>query len=129
MMNLPITLVTACVAGLMLIWLSVRVIGLRFKGEVVIGDGDSQDLLFRIRTHGNFSEYVPLFLIVLGLVENAGGHATVLMIVAAVFMVARVLHVLGMGPSANLAPRQLGMVGTFISIAILSCYGLYLGLS
>ena len=47
---------------------------------------------------------------------------------AGLFIVARVLHVLGMGGQANLMFRQLGMVGTFLSIAVMSLYGLYLGL-
>ena len=127
-MNLPITLVTACVAGLMLIWLSVRVIQSRLKDEVLIGEGNSEELLFKIRTQANFSEYVPLFLIILGLVESAGGHATALMVFAGVFIAARVLHVFGMGAQANLTFRQLGMVGTFLCMAVMSLYGIYLGL-
>jgi len=128
-MHLPITLVTACVAGLILIWLSVRVVGARVKDDVLIGEGESKDLLFKIRTHGNFSEYAPLFLIILGVVEGAGGHATALMALAALFLVARVLHVFGMSANANLTFRQLGMVGTYVSIAVISLYGLYLGLT
>ena len=127
-MHLPITLVTACVAALILIWLSFRVIGQRVKGEVLIGTGESEDLLFKVRTHGNFTEYVPLFLVLLGLVEGASGNATVLMAVAGIFIAARLLHILGMGSEANLTFRQLGMVGTFLCIATLSLYGLYLGL-
>ena len=127
-MHLPITLVTACVAALILIWLSFRVIGQRVKGEVLIGTGESEDLLFKVRTHGNFTEYVPLFLILLGLVEGGSGNATVLMAVAGIFIAARLLHILGMGSEANLTFRQLGMLGTFLSIATLSLYGLYLGL-
>jgi len=126
-MHLPITLLTASIAGLMLIGLSVRVIGSRVTGEVLIGDGSQEDLLYKIRTHANFIEYVPLFLILLGLVESAGGNTTVLMIIALVFIVARALHVLGMGSQANLTFRQLGMVGTFLSIATMSFYGIYLG--
>ena len=127
-MHLPITLVTACVAALILIWLSFRVIGQRVKGEVLIGTGESEDLLFKVRTHGNFTEYVPLFLILLGLVEGGSGNATVLMAVAGIFIAARLLHIMGMGSEANLTFRQLGMLGTFLSIATLSLYGLYLGL-
>jgi len=128
-MHLPVTLVTACVAGLILIWLSARVIGSRVQGDVLIGNGDSEDLLYKVRTHGNFSEYTPLFLIMLGVVEGAGGHNAALMAVAALFLTARILHVFGMGANANLKLRQFGMVGTFISIAIVSLYGLYLGLT
>ena len=126
-MSLPITLVTACTAALILIWLSVRVIRSRISGDVLIGDGGSEDLVFAIRSQGNFTEYAPLFLIVLGLVEGFGGNKTALMAVAGLFLVARVLHVLGMGREANLTFRQLGMVGTFLSIAGISLYGLYLG--
>ena len=128
-MNLPITLVTACVAGLMLIWLSVRVIAVRGSDKVLIGDGGSEELLYRIRTHANLSEYFPLFLIILGLVEGAGGNSIALMLLAVVFIIARVLHVLGMGAEANLTLRQLGMVGTFTGIACTSLYGLVLGLT
>lgn len=127
-MHLPITLVTACVTGLILIWLSVRVIGSRVTGDVLIGTGESDDLLFKVRSHGNFTEYTPLFLIILGAVEIAGGNATALMALAALFLVARILHVFGMGPNANLTLRQIGMVGTFTSIAAVSLYGLYIGL-
>lgn len=128
MLQLPITLITASVLTLMLIWLSVRVIGGRVKGDVLIGDGNGQDLLFRIRSQGNFAEYAPLFVIVLGLVEFSGGHRLALMTVAAVFIVARFLHVFGMGPDAKLVLRQAGMLGTFFCLLAVSLYGLYLGL-
>ena len=128
-MHLPITLVTAATAALILIWLSVRVVGSRVSGEVLIGDNGNEDLLYKIRTHANFSEYAPLFLIVLGLVEGAGGHKIALMVLAAVFLAARISHVFGMGPQANLKLRQIGMVGTYLTIAAVSLYGLYLGLA
>jgi len=128
-MHLPITLVTAATAALILIWLSVRVVSSRVSGEVLIGDGGKEDLLYKIRTHANFSEYAPLFLIVLGLVEGAGGNSTALMVLAAVFLAARISHVFGMGAQANLKLRQIGMVGTYVTIAAVSLYGLYLGLA
>ncbi len=128
-MHLPITLVTACVAGLILIWLSVRVIGSRVQNDMLIGTGESEELLYKVRTHGNFSEYAPLFLIILGAVEGAGGHTTVLMALSVLFIVARVFHVFGMGTNANLKLRQIGVVGTFLSITVVSLYGLYMGLT
>ena len=129
MVQLPVTLISACVLALILLWLSVRVIGARVSNDILIGDGGAPDALYKIRTHGNFTEYTPLFLILLGLLELNGGQGTLLLGVAALFILGRVLHVFGMGADANLKFRQAGMASTFLSLIFLSLYGLYLGLS
>lgn len=128
MTALPITLATASIVGLMLIWLSARVVASRVKNEALIGDQDNKELLFAIRTHANFIEYAPIFIILLGLLEYSGGNRTALMILAGLFLIARPLHVLGMGPDANLKLRQIGVVLTFTVITVASIYGLYISL-
>lgn len=127
-MDVTVTLVTASVLGLMFIWLSARVINARVSNEVLIGEGDDQDLLFRIRTQANFTEYVPIFVLILGACEVMGGSKMVLAIVAAVFVLARLSHVPGMAQDANLKFRQAGIIGSFTAIGALSLYGLYIGL-
>ena len=129
MNELPITLVTASILGLMFIFLSSRVIGARLKSEVLIADGGDTNLLWKIRIQGNFTEYVPLFLIVLTLLEYSGGNATALIALAALFVLARISHVFGMGQDANLKFRQAGIVGSFTAIGAVSLYGLFLGLT
>ena len=124
MQALTVTLVTASIMGLVMIWLAARVIAGRVKGDVIIGDGENADLLYRIRAQGNFAEYTPLFLILLGALELSAGNQTVLAVLAAVFVVARVLHVFGMGENANLKFRQIGMIATFLALAAASVYGL-----
>ncbi len=125
---LPITLVTACILGIMFIWLSSRVIAGRVRMQSLIGDSNSEEMLFLMRTHANFTEYTPIFLIILGLLEYAGGNATALTVIAALFVVARLLHVPGMGPDANLRLRQAGIIGSFTAIGAASFYGLYIAL-
>ncbi|NKB99339.1 MAG: hypothetical protein GKR90_12715 [Pseudomonadales bacterium] len=129
MSELTITLVTACILGLMFIWLSARVIGTRVKNDVLIGDSGDQALLFSIRVQGNFTEYVPIFLIVLALIEAAGANQTALIVLAALFVAARLSHVLGMGEDANLKFRQAGIIGSFTAIGAVSLYGLFLALT
>ena len=126
MTPLPITLATASILGIILIWLSARVIASRLKNEALIGDQGKQDLLFAIRAHGNFTEYAPIFLILLGLLEYSGANGTALMVMAGLFIVARPLHVLGMGENANLKLRQIGMILTFTVIIAASLYGIWL---
>ena len=125
---IPITLLTASLLGLVFIWLSARVIGARVKGETLIGDAGDTDLIFAIRTHGNFTEYVPIFLIVLALVESAGANRIALWVLAGLFVLARLLHVPGMGADANLKFRQAGIIGSFTAIGGVSLYGLILAL-
>lgn len=124
--GLPITLATASILGLMFVWLSARVISARVKGQALIGDQGDGALLFAIRTQGNFTEYVPIFLIILGLLEFASANSIVLIVLAVLFVAARLLHVPGMGADANLKLRQAGISGSFIAIVSASLYGLYL---
>lgn len=128
MESLPITLVTASVLGLVFIWLCTRVIASRVDNEIAIGDNGNTDLIYRIRTQGNFTEYVPIFVIILGLLEFNGANPTALIVLATLFVGARLIHVPGMGEQANLKFRQTGIIGSFTSIGAASLYGLFLGL-
>src|SRR5690606_15202022 len=69
---LPITSVVAATAAIALIPLSISVSFQRMKTGVGVGFGDDETLMRRIRAQGNFVEYVPLALIVLGLAEYRG---------------------------------------------------------
>lgn len=129
MNSLPITLIAASILGLMFVWLSASVIAGRVKIEAGIGDSGNTELLYKIRTQGNFTEYAPIFLIILGLLEIQGAHKTVLIVLAVLFIVARFLHVPGMGEQANLKFRQAGILGSFTCIVAGSLYGLFLGLT
>ena len=128
MVDLTITLTTASILGLMFVWLSGRVISARVANDALIGDDGKADLIWPIRIHGNFIEYVPIFLIVLGALEAMGGNNIALIVIAAIFVIARALHVPGMGPDANLKFRQAGIIGSFTAIAAASLYGLYIAL-
>ena len=69
---LPVTALYASLLTIYFIVVSVRVSLARNQTKVSVGDGDNQFLLRRIRVHGNFSEYIPLALILMSLAELAG---------------------------------------------------------
>ena len=75
-MILPITLTIAGAAAILHVWLSLRVSRLRRPLKIGVGDGGNEALLRRMRAHGNFAENMPIFLILLGLLELAGGDKT-----------------------------------------------------
>ncbi len=64
-MVLPITAFYASLLGICYLYLSFLVIGARRRHQVGIGDGGHEDLSRLTRAHGNFSEYVPITLIMI----------------------------------------------------------------
>jgi uncharacterized protein len=128
MLNLPITLVTAGLSGLLFFLLSLHVVRGRLATKVTMGDGGDPTLITRIRTHGNFAEYVPLALLLLALCEIANVHRQLLVTAAAILVLARLSHVIGMPRPAPNVFRIFGTAGTWAVILLLSTLALLTGL-
>jgi uncharacterized membrane protein YecN with MAPEG domain len=126
MIMLPITLTIAGAAALLSLWIASRVGTLRRRHKVLIGDGGHADLAARMRAHGNFAEYAPIFLILLGLIELARGSHPLLWAAGIVFILGRVLHVFGMDRQTNNALRAAGIWMTVISLIALAFYAVAL---
>lgn len=96
MLRLPISSLFAALLSIMLVFLSLIVIVTRMKSKIDLGDGDNAQLIRRIRAHGNFVEYAPIGLIVLGLTEASGAGATWLWTLGTLLLAGRILHATGM---------------------------------
>ena len=123
-MELDVTLFTAAVCGLIYLALSYRVSQTRMGAKISIGDAGNEALITRIRTHANFAEYVPIILILMGLIELSGGSRTLLWIVGLLLIAARIAHAIGMGRPAPNPYRMSGTAGTWLILALLSLWGL-----
>ena len=116
------TALYAALLALVYLGLSGWVMGSRVSDNVLLGDGGDASLLKRVRTHANFSEYVPLALILIALLEaGGGGHGLVQGLLIAL-LVGRILHPIGMFAAPN-TPRQFacrggGILLTMATIAI-----------
>ena len=120
-MTLSITGFYASLLGILYIGLAINIIRLRKKFKVGINDGGNKDLAKAIRVHGNFSEYVPVALILFACYEL--NHASVIMLHAlgAALVVGRALHVIGLSKTIGVSmQRQVGMLSTFFVILILA---------
>lgn len=117
MQYVPFPVITSFYAGLlalMLIALSFYVIKGRLKNKIGLGDGGNDDMMKRMRIHGNFTEYVPMLLILLFLMETTGFEAWMLHIYGLLIVISRSLHALGIYKSSvSSTPRFVGMIGTF----------------
>jgi len=96
MMSLHVTSFTAALFALMIVPLSFQITIRRFKVRARIGDAGDETLRRRIRAHGNFIEYAPLALIVLGLVEGQGAPSLLVWPLAIAFLASRAAHAIGM---------------------------------
>jgi uncharacterized membrane protein YecN with MAPEG domain len=99
----------------MLIALSVPVSLRRGKLKAVSGDAGDVGLQRLIRAQGNFTEYAPMGLILLALVEVGVTPAGLLWTIGMLLIIGRGLHALGM-IRGSLALKGLGMFGTFASL-------------
>lgn len=123
---LPITLTIAAAAAVLHIWLAGRVSQLRRGYRISIGDGGNEALHRRIRAHGNYIENMPIVLILLALLELAGGDARLLWGAAIIFIVARLLHAFGMDRTPPSKLRMFGMMGSILALVILAGYAVFM---
>jgi len=80
--------------GIMFIVITLRVVVHRTKKKISLGDGKDRELGKLIRGHGNFTETVPLALVLILMLELQGANATTLHILGIALLVGRVLHYL-----------------------------------
>lgn len=105
--------------GFTAIFHALRVIRLRMKYKISTGDGGNPELARMIRVFGNFSEFVPLGLILLVACELVQAPVWFLHLQAGCLVVGRTLHAMGLGRIAGRShPRFFGMVLTFTSLAL-----------
>ena len=89
---LKLTAIYAAILTFVYVKLTLNVINLRRQNEVSLGDGGRKDLQQAIRSHGNFAEYVPLGLILLGCLEANHIHWTIVLLLGGVFTSGRLFY-------------------------------------
>lgn len=118
-----ITSLYAGLCGLLLVFLYVRVSQRRLATKIGMGAGGDTVLEQRIRAHGNFIESVPIALILLYLLEQAGVDSVVIHAFGVALVLARVAHAQGISTTAGRSPgRFYGSIGTLLVIAVLSVW-------
>lgn len=125
---MSITLVTASLIGLLLIYLSANVSRERGRAKVSIGDGGDDKLAHAIRAQGNLTEFAPVALILLGLLEYQGTNPMILMAFGAAFVLGRFMHGLTFGKFEGRNPyRFWGTILSWLMILLASLLGLLKG--
>lgn len=122
-MTLSVVPLYAGLLAFMYVGLSARVILMRRKSGIVLGDSGDITLTRRQRVHANFAEYAPLALVLLLMTELQGASFLVLHALGVLLIAGRVLHAYGVSQEQESAPflhRVMGMALTFGVILIAS---------
>ena len=116
-MDIHVTLLFAAIFGILHVIFTLRVGGYRFRSGISLGDGDDKELLNRIRAHGNFTENVPIALLLLLLNDLNGLADGTLMLLGSILLVSRLVHYLMIVTrSLPMVLRPLSMIGTLGTI-------------
>ncbi|TCZ55223.1 MAPEG family protein [Roseicella aquatilis] len=117
-MPLPATALYAALLTGLFFLLSIRVIEARRRYHVTLGI--PHRLVERaVRAHGNFAEYAPLGLLLLGLLEGMGLPLWGVHALGTAFLAGRAVHAWGIGREPEvLRWRTLGMGLTFAVLGV-----------
>lgn len=116
----------AALLGFLFFYLSIRTIGLRRRLQIGIGSKESDEMLRGMRVHSNFSEYVPITLLLIYFVEIQGGHQLLIHALGGLLLVGRSVHAYGVSQmNEKFVFRVSGMAMTFTAILTASCVLLF----
>lgn len=111
----------AALLALLFIALSVRVIRLRQKLNLALGDAGNTELIKAIRAQSNFAEYVPLALLLLFFLETTNAPSWLIHALCLLLLIGRSIHAYGISQlNEKLSFRVTGMMMTFSVIVITS---------
>jgi hypothetical protein len=104
---------------ILLLVLSVRVVRLRRRNRVALGDGGHPPLAHAIRAFGNASEYVPAAIGALALLALVAAPPALVHLVGLVLFVGRVSHAVGLSRSGRASlPRAAGILATWLAYLV-----------
>jgi uncharacterized membrane protein YecN with MAPEG domain len=115
--------VTLLYGGLLTLWfviLSVRVVNIRRRG-ILFGDNGDLAIIPVVRAQGNFAEYVPLALLLMGFLEVSHYSIYVLHALGLTLLVARLLH--GFALSFGWQKRDGRVAGAALTFTVLVIEG------
>ena len=111
----PITALYAALSGLLVLTLAFNVVRFRFGRGISMGDGGDARIARAVRAHGNAVEYIPLALILIGLLEGNNASPWALHLYGTLLVLGRLAHAWGMtGPVSEVNNfRKFGIVATW----------------
>lgn len=129
-MTLPVTAFVAAICAQMLLFTAIDTVRHRLRLKAAFGDAGDDTLTRAIRAHGNLAEHAPIVILLLAFLEMSRANHMGLMVIGAGFLFARVAHIVGLhsvsAPGKPPVARQIGVIGTWLTLLVLSVWTLFL---
>ncbi len=116
-MTLSITIVFIAILALIQFPSTVAVGTYRTKTDIRFLDGGDDQMIRRVRAHGNFIETVPIALLAMAAAEYAGTHALLLWLGGGMLLIGRLVHYITIRGSGWGPGRAAGMALTFLPMS------------
>lgn len=113
---LPVTLCAGAAAAILTMWMMMRTGKLRGQTKILHGDGGDPALIRRMRAQLNFVESAPFILLLIAVIELSGKGGQWLAYVAAIYILGRVAHALGMDAESVSKLRMAGVIITMLTL-------------
>ncbi|BCB44615.1 MAPEG family protein [Vibrio diabolicus] len=110
-----ITALYASILAILIIWLAVQVIKQRRLNQVAYADGGVEALQIARSAQSNATEYIPITLILMALLESNSAYPTWIHLTGIIFVIGRIIHARGI-LKEDLKRRVRGMQVTFLVI-------------
>ncbi|MDF5657834.1 MAPEG family protein [Vibrio parahaemolyticus] len=110
-----ITALYANILAILIIWLAVQVIKQRRLNQIAYADGGVEALQIARSAQSNATEYIPITLILMALLEFNSAYPTWIHLTGIIFVIGRVIHAKGI-LKKDLKKRIRGMQVTFLVI-------------
>ncbi|HHF2977638.1 TPA: MAPEG family protein [Vibrio diabolicus] len=110
-----ITALYASILAILIIWLAVQVIKQRRLNQVAYADGGVEALQIARSAQSNATEYIPITLILMALLESNSAYPTWIHLTGLIFVIGRIIHARGI-LKEDLKRRVRGMQVTFLVI-------------
>ncbi|WP_448096793.1 MAPEG family protein [Luteibacter yeojuensis] len=116
-----ITGLYAALLALLILYLAARVMWLRRRTRIGLGDGGDRAVACAVRSHGNATEYVPLALLLLLVLELNQTLPALLHAFGIALVLARIVHAIGLSRTPGYsAGRAAGAAITLLVIALMA---------
>lgn len=128
-MPVPVTAFVAAVCALLLLFTAIDTVRQRMRAQAAFGDAGDAKLISASRSHGNLAEHAPIVILLLAFLELSHAWHMGLMAIGALFLFGRVLHIWGLYLPVSTKPplpRSLGVIITWLTLAVLSGWTFYL---
>jgi len=120
-----VTALYAGLLGVMAIGLAIATGRARGSSGVSIGDGGNLELIAAMRRHANFIEFVPMTLILIGLLELNGVGSTAIHVLGGGLVIARLSHAIGYRADESLQIlRAIGAGGSTLILLVASVWAI-----